>query len=260
MLEVCDLKTWYDIKKGVFARKVGVIKALDGVSFTLREGETMGIVGESGSGKSTLARTILRLVRPVSGKVLFDGEDIFAMNSAQVAQYHRSVQVVFQDPYASLNPRHTVLEALTEAALVHGIIDKNDRVEFAHGLLRDVGLPEDSLDRFPHAFSGGQRQRICIAQALSLNPRLILLDEAVSALDLSVRAQVLNLLLELREKRKLAYLFITHDLSVVRHLATRLIVMNRGKAVESGTCEEVMKNPSQEYTKQLLAAIPRIGG
>lgn len=260
MLEVRQLKTWYAIKKGIFARTAGVVKALDGVSFTLGEGETLGVVGESGSGKSTLARTILRLVRPCSGKVLFEGEDIFAMNPKRSAAYRRSVQVVFQDPYASLNPRHTVLEALTEAALLHGVVEKRDRVDFAVGLLRDVGMPDDVLDRYPHAFSGGQRQRICIAQALSLNPRLLLLDEAVSALDLSVRAQVLNLLMELREKRKLTYLFITHDLSVVRHLATRIIVMRNGKAVESGDCAEVLGNPREEYTRNLIAAVPRIGG
>ncbi len=260
MLAVNELRTWYAIKKGVFARTVGVVKALDDVSFTLKSGETLGVVGESGSGKSTLARTILKLVRPRSGNILFEGQDIFAMNSKQAAAYRRAVQVVFQDPYASLNPRHTILDALTEAALLHGIISKDERVDFAVNLLRDVGMPEDALNRYPYAFSGGQRQRICIAQALSLNPRLLLLDEAVSALDLSVRAQVLNLLMDLREKRNLTYLFITHDLSVVRHLANRIIVMRHGKIVESGDCAEVMENPSQQYTKNLIAAIPRIGG
>ncbi len=259
LLEVKNLRTWFPVKKGVFARTVGYVKALDGVSLTLDEGETLGIVGESGCGKSTLARTILRLARPREGSVRVDGRDAFSLRGAALQAYRRTVQAVFQDPHASLNPRHTILDILTEAPVAHGILKREERRAFASKLLSDVGMPPDILDRYPFAFSGGQRQRICIARALALNPRLLICDEAVSALDLSIRAQVLNLLEDLQSTRRLSYLFITHDIGVVEHIADRVLVMYLGKVVESGTCAEVLESPLHPYTRLLLASVPEIG-
>lgn len=259
LLQVENLKTWFPIKKGVFARTVGYVRALDGVSLTMQAGETVGVVGESGCGKSTLARTILRLAKSREGRVLVEGKDVSRLSRKEMQEFRRTVQVVFQDPHASLNPRHTVLELLTEAPVAHGLFGMEERRERAERLLGDVGLPPDILDRYPFAFSGGQRQRICIARALALNPKLLICDEAVSALDLSIRAQVLNLLEELQEKRGLAYLFITHDIGVVEHIADRVVVMYLGKVVESGGCEEVLHSPAHPYTRLLLAAVPAIG-
>lgn len=258
LLEIRDLHTHFIIKKGVLGLPVGAVRAVDGVSLTLQAGETLGIVGESGCGKTTLARTILRLVRPASGQMLLEGHDVTLLRGADLKAYRRSVQVVFQDPFASLNPRHTVLELLTEGMLAHGLTTLEKRRVDAARLLDDVGMAPDLLDRYPHAFSGGQRQRIAIARALALSPRLLICDEAVSALDLSVRAQILNLLATLRQRHGLAYLFITHDLSVVQHIAQRVIVMRQGKIVEEGPTEEVMERPRHPYTRQLLAAVPRI--
>ena len=259
LLEVKNLRTWFPIKKGVFARTVGHVKALDGVSFTLDEGETLGIVGESGCGKSTLARTILRLAKHREGSVRVAGQDAFSLRGAALQAYRRTVQVVFQDPHASLNPRHTILDILTEAPIAHGLLKREDRRDFAAKLLADVGMSADILDRYPFAFSGGQRQRICIARALALNPRLLICDEAVSALDLSIRAQVLNLLEDLKATRGLSYLFITHDIGVVEHIADRVLVMYLGRVVESGTCAEVLGSPLHPYTRLLLASVPEIG-
>ena len=259
LLEIRNLRTWYPVRKGVLARVVDYVRAVDGVDLSILPGETLGVVGESGCGKSTLARTILRLEKPRSGEILLDGRDVLRLKGAALQAYRRSVQVVFQDPLASLNPRHTVLDLVTEGAVVQGLIPSNARRECAARMLQDVGLGPEALDRYPHAFSGGQRQRICIARALALNPRLLICDEAVSALDLSVRAQVLNLLAELRTRRQLSYLFITHDIGVVQHLADRIAVMYRGKIVELGPAEQVLRAPAHPYTRLLLAAVPRMG-
>ena len=260
ILEVRDLKVWFPIKKGVFGRNVGHVKAVDGVSFDLRRGETLGVVGESGCGKSTTSRAVLLLNKPCGGSIKVNGVDITKLRPGkEMMEYRRRVQVVFQDPQASLNPRHTIQEILTEGMVVHGLCTPEERREKAKELLASVGMPESVLDRYPHEFSGGQRQRICIARAISLKPELLICDEAVSALDLSIRAQVLDLLGDLKKKLGLSFLFITHDIGVVQHIADRIIVMNKGRIVESGTCDEVLKHPKEEYTKYLMAAVPRIG-
>jgi oligopeptide/dipeptide ABC transporter ATP-binding protein len=256
LLEIRGLKTWYPIKKGVLARTIGYVRAVDGVDLTLQRGETLGLVGESGCGKSTLARTVLRLEKPREGAVLLNGQSVLTLRGAALRDYRRTVQVVFQDPHASLNPRHTVLELVTEAMLAHGLVTRENRRAAAAHLLADVGLSDDILDRYPHAFSGGQRQRICIARALALGPQLLICDEAVSALDLSVRAQVLNLLEDLKERHGLSYLFITHDIGVVQHLADRIAVMYLGKIVETGPAESVLTHPAHPYTQLLLRAVP----
>jgi ABC-type oligopeptide transport system ATPase subunit len=259
ILEVDNLNTWFPIKKGIFARTAGYVKAVNGVSFTMKPGETLGVVGESGCGKSTLSRTILRLEKAHSGSVRFMGNDVFSLKGAALQQYRRDMQVVFQDPHATLNPRHSILDILTEGMLVHGLIKQSEAQDVAAQLLQDVGLQPDAMHRYPHAFSGGQRQRICIARALALKPKMIICDEAVSALDLSIRAQVLNLLMELKQKYSLAYLFITHDIGVVGHIAYNIIVMYKGEIVERGAATDVLLNPQEAYTQRLIAAVPRIG-
>ena len=259
LVEVKDLCTWFPIKKGIFARTAGYVKAVNGVSFTMEAGETLGVVGESGCGKSTLSRTILRLEKPHSGSVHFMGQDVFKLKGKDLLQYRRDLQVVFQDPHATLNPRHSILDILTEGMLVHGLIKPKDAQDAAAELLHDVGLQPDAMFRYPHAFSGGQRQRICIARAIALKPKMIICDEAVSALDLSIRAQVLNLLMELKDKYHLAYLFITHDIGVVEHIADNIIVMFKGEIVERGPAEKVLLHPEEPYTKRLIAAVPRVG-
>lgn len=256
ILEVKDLKVHFPIKKGVFARTVGYVKAVDGVSFELKRGETLGVVGESGCGKSTTSRAILGLNKPCDGEILFNGKPLSQMDAKERA---RKIQVVFQDPMASLNPRHTIREILTEGMIYHGLCMKAQSRAKAASLLESVGLPVDFLDRYPHEFSGGQRQRICIARAIALEPELLICDEAVSALDLSIRAQVLDLLADLKKKLNLSFLFITHDIGVVQHVADRIIVMNRGQIVEQGSCVEVLGNPREDYTKRLMAAVPKIG-
>lgn len=267
LLQIHGLKMWYPVKRGVFARTVNHVKAVDGVDLKLYAGETLGIVGESGCGKSTLARAILRLVEPTAGRILWQPDalshqkplEVFALRGQALKKYRRAVQVVFQDPQSSLNPRHTILEIVTEASVVHGLIARANRREYALKLLSEVGLGPECLDRYPHAFSGGQRQRICIARALSLNPQILICDEAVSALDLSVRAQVLNLLHDLKHIRAMAYIFITHDIGVVQHLADRVAVMYLGKIVEIGPADRVLVTPDHPYTQLLLNAVPRIG-
>jgi len=259
LLDVRDAHVWYPVRKGVLARVADYVRAVDGVSFSLAPGEILGLVGESGCGKTTLARALLGLEPLHSGEVLLEGRDITTFSSREERMaFTRAVQVVFQDPFASLNPRHTVLDLLTEGMLVHGLATRENRQEHAKRLLKAVGLRDDILDRYPHAFSGGQRQRIAIARALSLNPRVLICDEAVSALDLSVRAQILNLLADLRDEYGLAYLFITHDIGVVRHIADRIAVMHAGKIVEEGAADALLANPSHPYTRELLAAVPRI--
>jgi len=259
ILEVRDLRVWFPIKKGVFALTSGYVKAVDGVSFDLRRGETLGVVGESGCGKSTTSRAILLLNKPCGGTIKVNGVDITKISGKDEMKYRRTVQVVFQDPHAALNPRHTVLDILTEGMIYHGLCKPEERREKATELLKAVGMPLDILDRYPHEFSGGQRQRLCIARAISLKPELLICDEAVSALDLTIRAQVLDLLEDLKKKLGLTILFITHDLGVVQHVADRIIVMNKGKIVESGDASEVLKHPKNEYTKRLMASVPKIG-
>ncbi len=259
LLEVRDARVWYPVRSGVLARVTDHVRAVNGVSFSLSAGEILGVVGESGCGKTTLSRAILGLEPLHSGSILLEGRDISSFRTlAERRAFTRAVQVVFQDPFASLNPRHTVLDLLTEGMLVHGLATRADRRDHARRLLAAVGLRDDVLDRYPHAFSGGQRQRIAIARALSLNPRVLICDEAVSALDLSVRAQILNLLADLRDKYGLAYLFITHDISVVRHLADRIAVMKSGEIVETGAAGDVLEHPRHPYTRNLIAAVPRI--
>jgi oligopeptide/dipeptide ABC transporter ATP-binding protein len=259
LLEIRNLRTWYPVRRGVLARTVDYIRAVDGVDLTILPGETLGVVGESGCGKSTLARTILRLERPRTGEILLNGQDVLHHKGAALQAYRRTVQVVFQDPLASLNPRHTIQDQLTEGLLAHGLITPDTQRSTAQRLLQDVGLGAEALERYPHAFSGGQRQRICIARALALEPRLLICDEAVSALDLSVRAQILNLLVELRTRHQLSYLFITHDLGVVQHLADRIAVMYLGRIVELGPATCVLAQPAHPYTRLLLASVPQIG-
>ncbi|MEG1553157.1 MAG: ATP-binding cassette domain-containing protein [Kiritimatiellia bacterium] len=260
LLSVHGLDTWFPIRKGIFARTAGYVKAVKNVSFDMAIGETLGVVGESGCGKSTLSRTILRLVPAHAGTVRFEGNDVFALKGGALQQYRRDMQVIFQDPHATLNPRHSVLDILTEGMLVHGLIKSAEAQDVAAHLLQDVGLQPDAMHRYPHAFSGGQRQRICIARALALRPKMIICDEAVSALDLSIRAQVLNLLMELKRKYGLSYLFITHDIGVVEHIADNIIVMHKGEIVERGPAEQVLLHPQEAYTQGLISAVPRVGG
>ena len=259
ILEVRDLKVWFPIKKGVFSRTAGYVKAVDGVSFDLRRGETLGVVGESGCGKSTTSRAVLMLNKPCGGTIKVDGIDISTLHGKDLLEYHRKVQVVFQDPNASLNPRHTICDIVTEGMIYHGLCKKEERNDRAVELLESVGLDASVLYRYPHEFSGGQRQRICIARAIALKPELLICDEAVSALDLSIRAQVLDLLGGLKKKLGLSFMFITHDVGVVQHIADHIIVMNHGRIVEEGTADEVLKNPKEEYTRRLMASVPKIG-
>lgn len=259
ILEVRDLKVYFPVRKGLFGLVSHYIKAVDGVSFDLRRGETLGVVGESGCGKSTTSRAILMLNKPCGGTINLDGKNILTLKGTDLLDYRRKVQVVFQDPQAALNPRHTVMEILTEGMVYHGLCKKEERREKAVELLDSVGLPGDILDRYPHEFSGGQRQRLCIARAIALKPELLICDEAVSALDLTIRAQVLDLLSELKKKLSLSIIFITHDIGVVQHVADRIIVMNKGKIVEQGVASQVLSQPKEEYTKFLMASVPKIG-
>ena len=257
LLRVEGLKTWYPLRKGVFGRVYDYVKAVDDVSLEVYEGETLGLVGESGCGKTTLGRSILRLAEPTDGKVWFDGIEVTALEGQALRNFRKQAQIVFQDPYSSLNPRITIGEAITEPMLVHGIEnDKKKSRAMVCDLLEQVGLQADHYDRYPHEFSGGQRQRICIARALAVNPRLVICDESVSALDVSVQAQVLNLLNRLKEERHLTYIFISHDLSVVRFMSDRVVVMYNGKPVEMNDADELFEHPKNDYTKKLIAALP----
>ena len=256
LLEVQDLKQWFPIKKGVLGRTVNHVKAVDGISFTIHEGETVSVVGESGCGKSTTGRSILRLVEPTSGKVLFDGVDLASLSKEEMRKKRKDVQIIFQDPYASLNPRQTVFQILDEAMKIQGVGENGNRRDKIKDLLQTVGLQEHQIDLYPHQFSGGQRQRIGIARALSVRPKLIVCDEAVSALDVSIQAQVLNLLKDLQKKYNLTYLFISHDLGVVRHISDRIIVMYLGKIMEINTKEGMFAEPGHPYTQALLSSIP----
>ena len=256
LLKVEGLKQYFPIKGGFLGRTVNHVKAVDDISFTVYEGETVSIVGESGCGKSTTGRAILRLEEPTDGKVAFQEVDLASLSKREMRKYRKDLQIIFQDPYASINPRQTVSEILTEAMEIQNSVPKEKRRERVLELLQTVGLNEYQADRYPHEFSGGQRQRIGIARALSVNPKLIICDEAVSALDVSIQAQVLNLLEELQEEYKLTYLFISHDLGVVRHISDRVIVMYLGKIVEIADKDSLFDNPKHPYTKALLSAIP----
>ena len=258
MLEVRGLVKHFPIERGVvFRSAVGQVKAVDGVSFTLARGETLGIVGESGCGKSTLAKLLLRLEPATAGAALLDGRDIFAMQGAELVAYRRQVQMVMQDPYTSLNPRMTVGDIIGEPFEIHPeVLPKHARAARVRELLDLVGLSPEHIDRYPHQFSGGQRQRIGIARALALEPRLVVCDEPVSALDVSIQAQVINLLEKLQAQLGLSYIFIAHDLSVVRHICDRVAVMYLGRIVETGTVEEIYQHATHPYTQALLSAAP----
>jgi oligopeptide/dipeptide ABC transporter ATP-binding protein len=256
LLEVRDLRTHFPVKGGVLLRAVASCKAVDGVSFSLFPGETLGLVGESGCGKSTLGKTIVRLIRPTAGQVLFEGADLALLNRRQLKPVRRHLQMVFQDPAESLNSRHTVGAIVEEPYIIHNIGSSAERRERVAELLAKVGLPPDAAHRYPFEFSGGQRQRIGIARSIALNPRLVICDEPVSALDVSIQCQVLNLLLDLQRDLGLSYLFIAHNLAVVKHVSDRIAVMYLGRIVELAGADELYSDPHHPYTRALIAAIP----
>jgi peptide/nickel transport system ATP-binding protein len=258
ILEVKNLCTWFPKKKGWFQKEPDYVKAVNDVSFTVFPGETMGLVGESGCGKTTLGRSILRLAPVHSGQILFEGRDIAQMGPEELKALRKDIQIIFQDPYSSLNPRMTIGHAILEPMLVHGLFETEKQAkDKVLELLHTVNMEERFFHRYPHEFSGGQRQRICIARALALHPRFIICDESVSALDVSVQAQVLNLLMKLREEYKFTYIFISHDLSVVKFMSDRMIVMNKGQVEEMGIADQIYSRPEKPYTQQLISAIPK---
>lgn len=256
LLQVRNLKKYFPIKRGILSRTVGHVKAVDDVSFDIFPNETLGVVGESGCGKTTAGRTVLRLLEPTSGEALFHGQDIFKLKGPELRKVRRNMQIIFQDPYSSLNPRMTVDSLIGEAMEMHGIARGEERRERVKELLVRVGLQASYINRYPHEFSGGQRQRIGIARALALNPDFIVCDESVSALDVSIQAQVINILEELQDEYNLSYMFIAHDLSVVRHISHRVAVMYLGQIVELSECDELYKHTLHPYAQALLSAIP----
>jgi peptide/nickel transport system ATP-binding protein/oligopeptide transport system ATP-binding protein len=258
LLEVRHLKTYFPVRSSILRRHVDDIKAVDDVSFSIEAGTTVGLVGESGSGKSTIGKTLLKLIPATSGEVLFDGTDILPMSESAFRPLRRQIQLIFQDPFGSLNPRHSIGQIVGEALEIHfPQLNRSQRQDRVAELLRQVGLQPEMAARFPHEFSGGQRQRIGIARALAVEPRFIVCDEPVSALDVSVQAQIVNLLQDLQEQLGLTYLFIAHDLAVVEHISNHVLVMYRGHIVESASADEIYANPQHEYTRKLLAAVPK---
>jgi peptide/nickel transport system ATP-binding protein len=258
VLQIKNLKTYFPINKGLFGKSTENVKAVDDVTFDVYPGETLGLVGESGCGKTTLGRTILKLVEPTEGQIIFEGHDLTHLGAKEMREFRKKMQIIFQDPYSSLNPRITIGEAIMEPMKVHNVLANDaERKARVMELLRRVNLPEHHFYRYPHEFSGGQRQRICIARSLALNPKFIICDESVSALDVSVQAQVLNLLNELKHEFGFTYIFISHDLSVVKFMSDRMIVMNQGKIEEMGLADDIYNNPQTEYTKKLIGAIPK---
>ena len=255
LLTVSNLKTWYPVKRGVLARTVGYVRAVDDVSFEIHPGETLGLVGESGCGKTTLGRTLMGLETAREGLIRFDGLDLLHLTSRQQTALRKRMQIIFQDPVSSLNPRMNVLDIISEGIVQYGMVE-GSREAHAVRLLEEVGLDGAALYRYPHEFSGGQRQRINIARAISMRPDFVVCDEPVSALDVSVQAQVINLLMDLQERHGLSYLFISHDLSIVSHIADRVMVMNRGRIVEEGTARDILDSPRDPYTCSLIAAVP----
>lgn len=259
ILEVKDLKVYFPIRKGLLGRVVDYVKAVDGVSFKVHKGQTLGLVGESGCGKTTTGRAIIRLVDPTAGEVHFEGHDFLKLRGNELRTARKRIQMIFQDPYSSLNPRMTVKQIVVEGMVIHKIHQTaKEREEAAVQLLEQCGMPADSMNRFPHEFSGGQRQRIAIARTLAVKPELIICDESVSALDVSVQAQILNLLKDLQDELGVAYIFISHDLSVIKHISDEIAVMNKGLIVEAGPAEQVYGNPQDPYTQKLIESIPRI--
>jgi oligopeptide transport system ATP-binding protein len=256
LIEIKGLKKYFNVNKGLFSRKQGYVKAVDDVSFDIYEGETVGLVGESGCGKTTLGRTILRIYEPTAGEALFRGKNIFSFSENQMLCVRRKMQMIFQDPYSSLNPRMTVSDIVAEPLLVHGLYTPKNCMERVCQLLDTVGLNPENANRFPHEFSGGQRQRIGIARALAVEPDFIICDEPISALDVSIQAQIVNKLQELQESMGLTYLFIAHDLSMVKHISNRIVVMYLGKIMEVAQSNTLYNNPLHPYTQALLSAIP----
>jgi oligopeptide transport system ATP-binding protein len=256
LVEVSDLKMWFPITRGVLQRHVADVKAVDGLNFDVYQGETLGLVGESGCGKSTTGRAILQLYKPTAGQVLFEGTDLVKIKGEDLRKMRRRMQMIFQDPYASLNPRMTVGSIVAEPLEVHNIGTKSERMDKVRDLLKVVGLNPYFINRYPHEFSGGQRQRIGVARALAVNPAFIVCDEPISALDVSIQAQVINLLEDLQEQFGLTYLFIAHDLSVVRHISNRIAVMYLGKIMELADRDELYRNPMHPYSQALLSAVP----
>lgn len=256
IIEVSHLKKYFPIKGGFFGGVTGNVKAVDDVSFKIKRGTTMGLVGESGCGKSTTGRTILRLLEKTEGTILFNGEDVNEKNKKELRELRTKMQIIFQDPYSSLSPRLPIGEIIGEAVREHKLVPKSEYNDYITKIMKECGLQEYHKDRYPHEFSGGQRQRICIARALALKPEFVVCDEPVSALDVSIQAQIINLLQELQEKNNLTYLFISHDLSVVEHISDTIGVMYLGSLVETGTTEEIFANPLHPYTKALFSAIP----
>ncbi len=257
LLEVNDLVKHFPIKRGILIdREVDQVRAVDGISFTVNRGETLGLVGESGSGKSTACRAVLQLIKPTSGSVKFEGREIAGLGRRAMRPLRREMQMIFQDPYASLNPRKRVGQIVGDPLKRQGVASGSDLRRRVQELLERVGLSSEHFNRYPHEFSGGQRQRIGIARALSLKPKLVICDEPVSALDVSIQAQIVNLLDDLQDEFGLAYLFVAHDIGVVRHISDRIAVMNEGKIVEQGTADQVCEHPKDAYTKKLLSAVP----